>query len=119
MRYLYKSKKGIRYGQSLLLEKQKHYGIRGIVDEWFSSYLTNRTQTTQVGLEISDKAVTLSGVPQGSILGPLLFLLYVNDMQNCSDKLKFYLFADDTNLPYADRNLKSLETVVNCELLSV
>ena len=43
--------------------QEKHYGVRGIVNEWFSSYLTNRTQTTQVGLEISDKAVMLAGVP--------------------------------------------------------
>ena len=70
---------------------------------WFSSYETSRTQTTQVGVEISGKAFTLSGVPQGSVLGPLLFLLYVHDMQNCSDKFKFYLFPDDTNLLYSDR----------------
>ena len=75
---------------SKLLDKLKHYGVRGIVNKWFSSYLTNRTQTTQVGLEISDKAVTLSGVPQGSGLGQLHFLLYVNDMQNCSDKSKTF-----------------------------
>ena len=102
-----------------MLEKLKHYGIRGIVNEWFSSNLTSRTQTNQVWLEISDKAVKLSGVPQGSVLKPLLFPVYVNDMQNCSDKLKFYLFSDDTNLLYTDRKLKSFETVVNCELLSV
>ena len=93
---------------SILLEKLKHYGIWRIVNECFSLYLTNHTQTTQVGLEISDKAVTLSGVPGGSVLGPLLVLLYDNDMQKCPHKLKFYFFADDTNLLYADHNLKSL-----------
>ena len=54
-----------------------------------------------------------------SVLGLLLFLIYVNDIFMASDKLTFYLFADDTNLLYADKNLKSLETVVNCELSKV
>ena len=56
--------------------------------------------------------------PQGSVLGPL-FLIYINDILNSSDKLSFYLFADDTNLLYADKNLKSLEETVNNELLEV
>ena len=76
-------------------------------------------QTTKIGQNISAKEETLCGVPQGSILGPLLFLIYINDIYNSSEKLKFYLFADDTNLIYADKNLKSLEIVVNTELSKI
>ena len=67
-------------------------------------------------MTVSKKEHCLCGVPQGSVLGALLLGLYINDIYNYSDKVSFYLFAHDTNLLYADKNLRSLETVVNEEL---
>ena len=103
----------------ILLHKPSHYGIRGVINKWFCSYLNGRTQTTQVGSYISKREKTSCSVPQGSVLGPLLFLIYINDIYQALNKLGFYLFADDTNLLYADRNIKSLESVVNVDLLNV
>ena len=103
----------------ILLQKRNHYGIRGIINDWFASYLLGRSQVTEVGFNLSTEYMISCGVPQGSVLGPLLFLIYINDIHNSSAKLSFYLFADDTNLLYADTNLKYLEKTVNSELLRV
>ena len=104
---------------SILLSKLHFYGIRGIVNDWFRSYLFDRKQTTAVGNFVSDSHITQCGIPQGSVLGPLLFLLYVNDIVNSSKKFSFHLFADDTSILYAHRNLHQLERTVNSELLQV
>ena len=101
---------------TILLDKLNYYGFRGIVNQWFSSYLSNRTQSTEIGSHISSKLNINCGVPQGSVLGPLLFLLYINDIQYCSSKLQFFLFADDTNALYAHKDLKTLELIVNAKL---
>ena len=86
---------------------------------WFQSYLSKSTQVTGMTDCNSVKDYTLYGVPQGSVLGPLLFLLYINDIIKASTKFNFFLFADDTNLLYANKNLKTLEKVVNEELIKI
>ena len=81
----------------MLLTKLERYGIRGIANELIKSDLTDRSQYTEV---LGKKSVYLTvtyGVPQGSVLGPLLFLLYINDLSNCSNLGSYIPFADDTN----------------------
>ena len=103
----------------ILLGKLYFYGFRGVLHNWLLSYLTGRKQTTEVGGHISSSETITCGVPQGSVLGPLLFLLFINDIQNSSRKFRFYLFADDTNILYVDKDLRSLEKVVNEEFKNV
>ena len=75
----------------------KNYVLRGIINDWFHSYPTDRLQSIQIGSEVSTKLPIVCGVPQGSLVGSLSFLLYVNDLYRSSAKLTFYFFANDTN----------------------
>ena len=107
-----------------LLFKLKHYGIRGTAYNWFKSYLTNRTQYVQYKDKCSQKLKITTGVPQGSILGPLLFIVYVNDIAKITNKFHFTIYADDTTLiePIcsftnpSQANINTLTAQINAEL---
>ena len=103
----------------IILDKLKYYGLRGVANHWFASYLSNRRQFVSLFGTNSDYQTVTCGVPQGSVLGPLLFLLYINDMPKCSNILEFHLFADDTNLFLNSPNILNLETNLNVELEKV
>ena len=101
----------------ILLRKQKVYGIRGFALSWFASYLANQTQCVcDTGNCMSNSVLITGGVPQCSILGPLLSLLYINDIVTSSELFKFIMFAVDTNLFLTNVSLDLLVSNVNIEL---
>ena len=102
---------------AILIKKLKHYGIKGNNLRWFESYLESRKQyVTYETTQFTTFENMTCGVPQGSILGSLLFLLYINDLPNVSNILDPIMFADDTNLFYSHHHIKELFTTVNKEL---
>ena len=101
---------------SILLHKLQHYGIRGVALQWFTDYLKNRNQYVSLDDAKSRSQPVTFGVPQGSILGPILFILYINDMAQCIKKGHLILFADDTNMLISDKNYDVLIQNVNIEL---
>ena len=104
---------------SIILEKLYHYGIRGVAHDWFFSYLTGRKQFVEFNGSKSTVLDMKCGVPQGSNLGPLLFLLYINDLAFVSPKLFAILFADDSNFFCTGQSLSKVFETVNHELNSI
>ena len=101
---------------NILLEKRDYFGIRGVAKNCFESYLNNRKQfVTLNGSDSSFKPVS-TGVPQGSVLGPLLFLVYINDLHKCINYSKVYHFVDDTKLLQSDNSLKNVAKRMNFDL---
>ena len=104
----------------ILLSKLCKLGIKGIEHKWFSNYLTSRCQSVNINGVLSEPLTVDIGVPQGSILGPLLFILYINDLPNIiDDSCKVVLYADDTALFYASNDPDHLQTVLNSKLCKV
>ena len=110
---------------TILLNKLKYYGLKGSTLNVFQSYLNNRKQYTEIEDTTSTILPIHVGVPQGSILGPILFIIYVNDLPQCSNKFDFIMYADDTTLSstidsFSDINSNTnADVVINIELCKV
>ena len=117
--FLHLSRAFATISHDILLRKLYNYGIRGIALDWIADYLTGRSQYVSYNNCISATLNTSIGIPQCSILGPLLFILYVNDLNYVSPNLSCIQFAEDTNIFSSGSSLDDIFNVLNCELESI
>ena len=101
---------------NILLSKLTAYGIKGTAHKWFQSYLRKRQQICKINKKMSDIRTITCGVPQGTNLGPLLFLLYINDLPNCLETTSATMFADDTSLSCNGLSSADIESKLNHDL---
>lgn len=103
----------------ILLQKLQHFGIRGNALSWYQSFLANRKQFIEIDNNKSETKLINIGVPQGSILGPLLFLIYINDMANLNLEGHLMLYADDTAIFYSDKNINTIFNKMQSDLVLI
>ena len=103
----------------ILLSKLSSYGVKGNAYDLLASYLDKRTQKCAVNGVLSKSCTLTCGIPQGTVLGPLLFLLYINDLPNCLSVSQPRMYADDTQLTYADNDICSIEASLNQDLSNI
>ena len=102
-----------------LISKLSRFGIKEKSLEWFKSYLSSRTQAVCIGNELSSHKNVLSGVQQGSVLGPVLFILYINDLVSSVQFSQVMMYADDTVIYYSSPQLSEIELKLNLDLLTL
>ena len=103
----------------ILLSKLRLYGVTGVSHKLFSSYLDNHTQKCVVNGSLSECCILKCGIPQGTILGPLLFLLCRNDLPNCLSHSVPRMYTDDTHLTYSNGNIHFVQSSLNKDLLNI
>ena len=98
------------------LAKLKHYGIKGTSFDWFKSFICKRVQQTSIDLIEPSTKIVSYGVPRGRVLGPLLFIIFINDLNKSVKNSKVHHYADDTNLLLTEKSLKKINKQVNQDL---
>ena len=102
--------------RKILLRKLEFYGVRGVYNDWFKPYLSDRKQFVSINGYNYNLMPVICGVPQGFVLGPLLFLIYINDLHKAIRYCKVHHFADDTNLFHINKSVKNLNKLVNHDM---